>query len=195
MYKKILSFFFFFTVLLINSSAQDLIQDNGFTHAPMFNNKVVFLKTIALTNPDKQIAYQRLKDWGKQNYGTDFLISSIRYDHHNYEIIVKSRIELILPPDSKKNQEKAIMTYRLNAFILDGKCVFEVKDIVYQYDKTKTDKVYPKSPKAEEIIADYLVGKQDELSELRANTRKSTFYFLNELTKQLEKAVNTTVQK
>ncbi len=184
--STIICLLFLFTLLSGNSFAQDLLQNNKFTYAPLFDNQVVLMKEISLNNADPNKSFQIVKEWGKERYASDPLISNIRYDNTNKEIIVKSKIELLLPENENKVREKVIMTYHLNTFILNGKCVFEVKGITYKLHNTK------KSLKAEDTItqSSLVSGPQQEL---RINIQRSTFYFLNELADSLETALKSEI--
>lgn len=176
-------FVFLFTLLSGNSFAQDLLQNDQFTYAPLFDNQVVLMKEILLNNADPDKSFVIVKEWGKQRYASDPLISNIRYDNTNKEIIIKSKIELLLPENKNNIREKVIMTYHLNAFILNGKCIFEVKGITYKLSNTK------KGLKAEDTITQSAIAAEDSQQELRINIQKSTFYFINELANSLEKAL------
>lgn len=171
-------------LLAIDTHSQNLLQNEKFTYVPTFEGKVVFIKEIPLKYSNLNNSYLHLKDWCKMNYASDPLISNIRYDNANWEIVVRSRIELLLPPNTKNAREKVIMTYHFNTFIFNNKCVLEVKDITYTlpYDK--------KSVKAESLITDRALAIEDAKAEIRANTKKGTLYFLNELADNIEVAVN-----
>lgn len=157
------------------------------TSVPLVQGKIVFLKEIpSKKGISAEDNYNILKDWAKENYGKDPFISSVRYDAKNNEIIAKSRIELLLPANSKGVREKMIMRYRINGFLFEDKCVLEITDITYMYQNTKGDKTLPKVIRGEDFITDDALRTSDHLEELRQNTRKSTLYFLNELTKEFE---------
>lgn len=173
---------FFCTFLTGNSFAQELLQKDKFTYAPLFDNQVVLLKEIPLNkNIDVNKIFSKVKEWGKERYASDPLISNIRYDNTNKEIIIKSKIELLLPENKNKVREKTVMSYHLNAFILNGKCIFEVKGISYKSGLTKP------SMRAETTITQSALKRVDAQQELRGNIQKSTLYFFNELVESLEK--------
>lgn len=174
-------FVFSFILLSSNSFAQQLLQNEKFTYAPLFNNEVVLVKEIALNNADPDKSFHTVKEWGKERYASSPLISNIRYDNTNKEIIIKSKIELLLPENQKNIREKVLMTYHLNTFILNDKCVFEVKDISYKLHNSK------KSLKAEDTITQLALTAQSPQQELRVNIQRTTFFFLNELADSLEK--------
>lgn len=170
-------------LLAVDAYSQDLLQNEKFTYVPTFEGKVVFIKEIPLKYSNLNNSYLHLKDWCKMNYASDPLISNIRYDNANWEIVVRSKIELLLPPNARNAREKVVMTYHFNTFIFNNKCVLEVKDISY----VLPDK---KSIKAESLITDRALSIQDDKAEIRANTKKGTLYFLNQLADDIEVAVN-----
>ncbi|MBD8348625.1 DUF4468 domain-containing protein [Dysgonomonas sp. HGC4] len=175
---------FFLTLLSGNIFAQVLVQNDKFTYAPLFNNQVVLVREIPLNNNDIEKSFHRVKEWGKERYASSPLISNIRYDNTNKEIIIKSRIELLLPENNDKIREKVVMTYHLNTFIFNDKCVFEVKGITYKLHNVK------KSVKAEDIITPSALETAGPQQELRVNIQRSTLFFLNELADSLADALN-----
>lgn len=180
-----LSLFFSYPVL-----AQQIVRDGGmFTTVSVVGGKVVFLKEIQTNRKfSEKASYQRMVDWAKETYGRDPFISSIRYDSKKNEFIAKSKVELLLPPNSDGKREKMIMRYRINGFLVDSKCVLEITDISYLYENTKYNNLdLPKVIRAEAFITDKEVATQNGLGEIKANTRKSTIYFVNELTSGFEK--------
>ena len=180
-----LSLFFSYPIL-----AQQIVRDGGmFTTVSVVDGKVVFLKEIQTNRKfSEKASYQRMVDWAKETYGRDPFISSIRYDSKKNEFIAKSKVELLLPPNSDGKREKMIMRYRINGFLVDSKCVLEITDISYLYENTKYNNLdLPKVIRAEAFITDKEVATQNGLGEIKANTRKSTIYFVNELTSGFEK--------
>lgn len=182
-----ISFVFLFTLLSANSFAQELLQNDKFTYAPLFENQVVIMKEIPLVNTDSVKNFHIVKEWGKERYASAPLLSNIRYDNTNLEIIIKSKIELLLPENRNNVREKAVMTYHLNVFILNGKCVFEVKGISYKVNNIKN------SLKAEDTITQSAIAAEGPQQELRINIQKGTFYFLNELADSLEAALKNAI--
>lgn len=176
-------FVFFFTLLSGSSFAQVLAQNEKFTYAPLFKNQVVLVREIPLNNSDPEKSFHKVKEWGKERYASSPLISNIRYDNTNKEIIVKSKIELLLPENNDKVREKVVMTYHLNTFIFNDKCVFEVKGITYKLHNVK------RSVKAEDIITQSALEVSGPQQELRVNIQKSTLFFLNELADSLDNAL------
>lgn len=179
------------TVLILCSafcSAQIVKDGELFSDVVTFEGKVVFLKEFKLKETDPDKSFPQLKEWARENFSRDPFVSSVRYDAKNKEIIAKSRIELLLPPNSKGVKETIVMRYRVNAFIFQDKCVLEVKDISYMYN-SNADKNAQKIFKAEEMITNLALKESGPLSELKANTRKGTIYYLNELTQGLKTAV------
>lgn len=177
------------TLFSLIGFAQITRQGQLFTNIPIVDNKVVFIREVALKRGLSDDAnYNIIRDWAKNNYGRDPFISSIRYDTKNREIIAKSKIELLLPANSNGVREKMIMRYRVNAFVFHNKCVMEITEISYLYENTKYNgSTLPKVIRAETFISDNAIKIHDELREMRINTRKSTLYFLNELAKDFEK--------
>lgn len=168
--------------------AQIVKDGDSFADVVTVDGNVVFIKEINLQTKSPA-TFSKLKDWAKENFGKDPFVSSVRYDQKNEEIIAKSRIELLLPPDSKNVREKVVMRYRLNAFLFQNKCVIEVKSISYMLDSSKKTIAGQAVVKAEDMIADGAIKAEDPLAELKANTRKSTIYFLNELVEGLESSI------
>lgn len=175
-------------LLSVAGYAQVVQQGEKFTSVPVVEGKVTFLKEIPLkAGISKEANYRLMKDWSIVNYGKDPFVSSLRHDTKNQEFIARSRIELILPANSKGVQEKMIMRYRINGFIFQDKCVLEVTDISYLYENSNKNKLLPRIIRAEEFITDEAVAKEDNIKEYRENTRKSTLYFLDEISEDLEK--------
>lgn len=174
------------TVLLFSFSviySQIVKQDEKFVDVTEVENKVVFLKEVPLKKIySKEFNYDLLKGWAKKNYGKDPFISSVRYDNKNFEIIAKSKIELLLPANSRGIREKVIMRYRINCFIFQDKCVLELRDISYNCQNTKDKEGLPKVIRAEDFITNKIIDAVADHQELKLNTRKSTLYFVNELT-------------
>jgi hypothetical protein len=171
-----------FMLLFTASYAQVVKQGQKFEDVAVVNGKVVFLKEIPLKkNFSKDFNFKLLKDWARKNYGKDPFISSVRYDEKNYEIIAKSRIELLLPANSKGVREKMTMRYRVNGFLFQDKCVLEITDISYMYQNTSGEDKLPRVIRAEEFITNTIIDANGDFQELKLNTRKSTLFFINEL--------------
>ncbi|OJU56662.1 MAG: hypothetical protein BGN96_14285 [Bacteroidales bacterium 45-6] len=147
--------------------------------------KVVLEKELDLDINDKG-AYEILRMWAKDNYGRDPFISSVRYDNLGKFITAKSRIELLLPPDSKNVREKVVMRYRVDASIVNGKCVISFREMSYLYENPLKPDFLPKISKAEDLITDQALSLDDSQSELRSNIRKSTLYFVNQTCQELD---------
>lgn len=171
--------------LSFGAQAQGLLQNQKFTHVTIFEGNVIFLKEMPLVDTNHDSSFSRLKAWCKENYASDPIISGIRYDNTNREVVIKSKIELILPVNSKGVKEKVVMSYHLNTFIFNNNCIAEIKDISYVLPGNK------KKTKAESVITDYALATKDNQQELRMNIQKGTLYFLNELTENIQNAVNT----
>lgn len=182
--KKIL-FFIICTLATTTISAQITRQSELFKDVPIINGKVVFVKEVKLQGKSVEQNYELLKKWAKENYGKDPFVSSVRYDSRKNEVVGKSRIELVLPENSKGEREKMVMRYRIDAFLFDDKCVLEISDMSYLHENA-TKKDLPRVIRAENLITDKLVDEDNPLRELRINARKSTLYFVNTLAKDFE---------
>lgn len=183
-------FLFFLLCFIAGFSLQAQVVKKGekFTEVFVVAKKVVFFKEIpSKANFSAKANYDLMKKWGKENYGKEPFISSIRYDAINQEIIAKSRIELLLPADKEGIREKVMMRYRVNGFVFQDRCVLEITDITYLYQGEKEGKKLPKMLPAEDFITDQAIEQKDAFHELRVNTKKSTLYFLNELANNFEK--------
>lgn len=172
----------------VTGFAQVVKQGEKFMDVTEVEGKVVFLKEIQLKEPlAVEKNYEILQEWAKVNYGKDPFISSIRYDSKNHEIIAKSKIELVLPIDTRGVREKMVMRYRLNAFLFQGKCILEITDISYLYENADSaNQPFPRIVRAESFITDKKLEEIGTHLEFKQNARKSTLYFLNELSKDLE---------
>lgn len=182
--KRVL-FFILVTILSSSMSGQIVKQNELFKTVSVINNKVRFIKEVAVNENESERNYLKMKEWGRENYGKDPFISSVRYDNRKKEILANSRIELILPVNSEGFKEKMVMRYRVNCFLYEDKCVLEIEDISYLSDGG--NKNLPRVIRAEEFITDKKLAIQDNLSELRLNTRRATLYFLNTLGNDFEK--------
>lgn len=174
-------------LLSINGFAQVVKQGEKFTSVSEVEGKVTFLKEIPLKEGMSVDGnYKLLKDWAIVNYGKDPFVSSLRHDTKNKEFIARSRIELLLPANPKGVREKMVMRYRINGFIFQDKCVLEITDISYLYENSSKNKLLPRIIRAEEFITDKALENEDEIKEYRVNTRKSTLYFLDEISENFE---------
>lgn len=172
-------------IISLSASSQIVRQNEEFKTITVINNKVAFIKEVAVDQHQTNKNYNILKEWARENYGKDPFISSVRYDNRKHKIIAKSRIELILPEDSRGVREKMVMRFRVNGYLIDDKCVLEIIDLSFLCENAK-DSTLPRVIRAEEFITDEKVATEDNLKELRVNTRKSTLYFLNSLGKEFE---------
>ncbi len=184
--KKIV-FYILCSLISVSGFSQVVKLGEKFTNVPIIEKKVTFLKDIpAKKDVTDDENYKTLKDWAIVNYGKDPFISSVHHNQKNREFVAKSRVELLLPADSQGVREKMIMRYRINGFLFQDKCVLEVTDISYHYDNSKKKRKLPRVIRAENFITDKAILKKDSLQELRENTRKSTLYFLNEISRDFE---------
>lgn len=184
--KRIL-FYITFSLFPVLGFAQVVKLGEQFIKVPVIDEKVTFMKEIPVKEGiSESDNYKLLKEWATDNYGRDPFISSVRNDAAKQEFIAKSRIELLLPPNSKGVREKMIMRYRINGFLFKNKCVLEITEISYLYENSKVNRLLPRVMRAEDFITDKAVATEDGLQEYKINTRKSTLYFLDELSKSFE---------
>lgn len=184
--KKII-FCIICSLLPIFTFAQVVKLGERFTKVPVIEGKVTFMKEIPMKSGiSASDNYNLLKQWATDNYGRDPFISSVRHDVANQEFIAKSRIELLLPANAKGIREKMIMRYRINGFLFKEKCVLEITEISYLYENSNKNMVLPRVMRAEDFITDKAIAIEDEQQEYKINTRKSTLYFLDELSKSFE---------
>jgi len=183
MKKSIFIFLFFFPVLL---SAQIVKSGEDFTNVYLFDGKVVFLKEIRLKNDSIEKNYLVLREWMKENYSGDPLNSSIDFSKKRHAAKAISRVELLLPENSKGRREKLIMKYTLDSFITNNVCVMEISNISFINNKKANNNTLSDKIKAENMISDNALAIDDSNSETRKNTRKSVLFFLNELSHSLQ---------
>ncbi|HTN68074.1 MAG TPA: hypothetical protein VLZ33_01270 [Dysgonamonadaceae bacterium] len=167
-------------ILLLSVNAQSE-KENVFTSVPEVNGKVVFqqfIHTHQSLNDGQN--YAILYKWGKDNYAGNPLLSGIRFNEKDKSITVSSKVELLLPENSKGVREKMMMNYRFDANITNAGCVLVVRDVTFQNVEEKGRSFFPKSFSAEEMITDNVVNSNSD-REFKSNLRKSTLYFLNEL--------------
>jgi len=175
------------SLLYITSFAQIARQGDKYTDVPLFEGKVTFIKEVpAKANLSAEGNYTIMKDWAGVNFGKDPFVSSIRYGYQKRDFIAKSRIELLLPPDSNGVREKMVMRYRVNGFLFKDKCVLEITDISYLYENSGKNSLLSRIIRAEDFITEDAIKVNDSFQELKTNTRKSTLYFLNELVADFE---------
>lgn len=185
---------FIFLCATIALSAQIIGLNQEVVNVSLVEGKVAFVKEVPLPSGlSKSQAFEKIDRWATDNYGRDPFVSSVRSDKDNYEVVAKSRIELLLPVDSKGVRERFVMRYRINSFVTeDDKCILEIVDIALLYQANKGDvkgKKIPRLLRAENFISDQYINIDDELSELRLNTKKSTLFFVNQLFKNFEVAL------
>lgn len=170
--------------------SQQMIQNRDFTYVPIFNNKAVLLMEIPLNNVSKAAEnYTKLKSWIKDNYTTDLINSSIMYYPDDQAVLVKSKVDLLLPILNNENvSEKSVMTYHLYTFIQNGVCVMQITDM--EYKVTNTIPALKQKVKAEDFITNEALKINDEYRKERVETQKGTLYFFNQLAKNLGKTLN-----
>lgn len=179
-------------ILSVNAlMAQDLLQNNGFRYVPLYNKKAVLVKEIPLNNISEVARnYDKLKNWVKKNFTTNLLNNSILYYNEEQRVSVKSKVELLLPILNQQNiSEKSVMHYTLNAFILNGKCIFEVTDIEYKVHNTIPE--LKKKVKAENFVTEQALSVQDQYIKEKIETQKGTLYYFNNLAEDLAKVLNS----
>lgn len=173
-----------------NVFSQRLIQNQGFTTIPVSHGKAILMKEIKLNN--KNIAngnYDRLKTWVKDNYTTDLVNSNIKYRHQDFTVYVKSKVDLLLPLlDVNHKGAKALMDYKMSAFIENGKCVVIFSDISYKIRNTSP--TVDGKVKAEEFVTSEVLSRNDEYRAQRNEVQKGTLHYFNSLVKNLEDAIN-----
>ncbi|MDU1890561.1 MAG: DUF4468 domain-containing protein [Dysgonomonas sp.] len=175
------------SLLSVKGFAQVVKQGEKFAGVHVIQDKVTFLKEVSLPkNVTLDSNYKTLKTWATNNYGKDLFVSSVHHDPKNHEFTAKSRVELLLPENSTGHRIKMVMRYRINGFIHNDKCVFEITDISYLCENHKKNNLLSKTVRAEEFITDYAMESDDGLHEIKNNTRMSTLYFLDELGRDFE---------
>jgi hypothetical protein len=179
------------SLLSIPCFAQIVKQGEKFTEVPVFGKKITFIKEVpAIQNLSESDNFKILKEWASTYYGKDPFVSSIRYEKEYNKFIAKSRVELILPANSKGEREVMVMRYRINGFVYQDKCVLEITDISYLSENQRKEDFLPDVIRAEEFITDKALELNDFL-ELKTNTRKSTLFFLNEIGTNFERKFGT----
>ncbi|MDD3788686.1 MAG: hypothetical protein PHO94_08310 [Petrimonas sp.] len=170
----------FASILSLNAQGK---ADQVFTNVQVVNGKVVFQQFILTDNGlSEDQKYALLYKWGKDNYTGNPLLSGIRFNEQDKSITVSSKVELLLPPNSKGVREKMLMNYRFDASITRAGCMLLVRDITYQNVQGKDSSFFPKAFSAEEMITDTAIASaQGGDKELKVNTQKGTLTFLNEL--------------
>ena len=179
----IISLVFSFSVV-VNAQTE---KENVFTNVPEVNGKVVFQQFIHThqgLNEDQ--SYALLYKWGKDNYAGNPLLSGIRFIDKDKSLSVSSKVELLLPEDSKGVRQKMMMNYRFDASISNAGCLLVIRDVTYQDVKDKGKNFFPRLIAAEDMITDKSVNSDSDTKELKANLRKGTLYFLNELYNDLK---------
>lgn len=171
-----------FSLLTVFASKAQGFNDPVFTSVPVTNGKVIFQQFI---HADKALSedqrYALLYKWGKDKYTGNPLLSGIRFDDKARSITVSSKAELLLAANKDGVREKMLMNYRFDASITSSGCMLVIRDITYQNVQGKESSFFPKAYSAEDMITDRVVNTQDDMQEVRSNTRKATLDFLNNL--------------
>lgn len=175
---------------IIGGNAQTQ-KENVFSNVPEVNGKVVFQQFIHTDQGlSEDQSYSLLFKWGKDNYAGNPLLSGIRFNEKEKSITVSSKVELLLPENSKGIREKMMMNYRFDASITNAGCVLVIRDMNYLNVKEKGKSFFPKTLSAEEMIVDGAIDAVSSEKELKQNLRKGTLYFLNELYNDLKKELS-----
>jgi len=179
-------------ILVAQSSlfAQQIMQNKGFTYVPAVNNQAILIREIPLK--DVSVAaqsYNKLKSWIKKNFTTDLINSSIVYYNDDQAVLVKSKVDLLLPLLNEKNiSEKSVMNYHLYTFIDNGKCIIQFSNIEYKIENAIP--VIKKKVRAENFVTNDALQINDVYKKERQETQKGTLYYFNELASTLEKTLN-----
>lgn len=180
----------FFSIFPVTAVSQNLIQSKDFTYIPSLDNKATLIREIQLNNVSEAAGnYTKLKKWIKNNFTTDLINSSIMYYSEDDAVLVKSKVDLLLPILNKENiSEKALMTYHLYAFIRNGICVVQVTNIDYKL-KNAIPNIRTKI-RAEDFVTNEALQIKDGYTKEKIETQKGTLYFFNNLINDLEKTLN-----
>lgn len=188
--KLVFSFVFCITLSVSALYAQDFLQNNGFRYIPLYNQKAVLVKEIPLNNISEAAGnYDKVKNWVKKNFTTNILNSRIIYYNEDQRVFVRSKVDLLLPILNSQNiSEKSVMSYTLNIFISNGKCIFEVTDMEYKVHNTIP--VLKKKIKAEDFVTEQVLSVQDQYIKEKIETQKGTLYYFNNLAEDLARNLN-----
>lgn len=174
-----------FCLFSLNGQAQIVKSGERFTDMTTFDGKIVFLKEFSVGENLVDSIFNRLKIWGKANFGTDKMNSTIIYNNKDKGLKIVSRIELILPEDSENVRKNIPLKYRADLFQLDDKYILEIKDITYFIPvDVKKSKPY----NGEDV---YFTENVSSIfsAEFKENLKKSTLFFFNELSDSLSNII------
>lgn len=190
---KLLSLIFtlFASILLYGETPT---QIEFFKSVPSVGDKIEF-QTVISTSQNEDAEFKLLREWAKENYGRDPFISSLRYDYPGKGITARSRIELVLPSNSKNVRDRIVMRYRIDVSINGQKCTVVFRDLSYLYENPLNNIALPKYCKATYLISDIAMKINDGNEEFRSNVRKSTLYFLNQTMNDLHRTLIQKTQK
>ncbi|MDU1905116.1 MAG: DUF4468 domain-containing protein [Dysgonomonas sp.] len=189
-FLKFVFFVLFCTISVSSIKAQGLLQNNDFRYVPVYKGQAVLVKEIPLRNTSEAAQnYNRIKSWVKKNYTTNIFTSSILYHNDDQRASIKSRVELLLPILNAQNiSEKSVMSYSLNIFISNGRCIFEVTDITYKIQNAIPH--LKNKVKAEDFVTEQALSIQDQYIKEKIETQKGTLYYFNNLAESLAKSLN-----
>jgi|GEM_PF-1121560 len=189
-FLRLVFFVLFCTISVNNIKAQGLLQNNEFRYVPVYKGQAVLVKEIPLRDISEAAQnYTRIKNWVKKNYTTNIFTSSILYHNEEQRVSVKSKVELLLPILNIQNtSEKSVMSYTLNIFISNRKCIFEVTDITYKIQNAIPN--LKNKVKAEDFVTEEALSIQDQYIKEKIETQKGTLYYFNNLIESLAKSLN-----
>lgn len=146
--------------------------------APMQGGKVCYVDNIKLKDASQLNLYKAISKWAKEAYGKDIFISNMSTNNTRKTILISSRVELLL-----NKEEKTILKYKMYISCFDNNYKVEVKDLTYQYDPDRGDRLRTYS--AEDVIAEN--GKACKIPSIRDPQLfcKATAFFVEGLFDQV----------
>lgn len=159
------------------------VEQSIFSTVPVVNGKVVFQQFIHTDQnlPDNQ-KYTLLAKWAKETFSGNPNLLGLRFDEKSKSINVSTKTDLGLS-SNKLNINKAAMTYRFDATIINGGCNLVIREISYQ---AGSNSAVP----AEQSITDNAVNSTTDTGSLNSAIRKGTLDYLNQLYAKLNKVFN-----
>lgn len=140
-------------------------------------NQVEFYYII--TTSDKA-SFATLRDWAGNYFTKSPFLASIKSNKEDNSLDIKSKVMLILPPDTQKRQTRVMMHYRFQACLVGRECAIKYSDISYSFPDPINGKRIYKRMKAEELISPSALQKQDKMGAIKQQLLKSTLYFMEE---------------